>query len=168
MSQINSREIALLSSQTLTTSGTGPDVPIPMVFGAVIVSVALTTVSGTSPTFNFFVQNKLRQAASTDTSGVDMAGATGSIYDDLLAFAQYTTSGIKIARLIYSPIAAGTPSTSGSLAVGVDYANLDGSLTAGNYRLGALGSPIRIKWVIAGTSPSGVAAVSAQFLPYGM
>lgn len=165
MAQINSREIALLAPTTITTNGSGVDVPLAMSYGAYIISVALTTVSGTSPTFNFFCQSKLQQAQSGDTSGLDVAASSGAIYDDFLAFTQMTTNGTRVARMVISPLQAGTPSTSGSLAVGVDYAKSDAALTANNARLGPIGNNIRVKWTVGGTSPSCSAVVTAQFLP---
>lgn len=164
MSQINTREIVMLASQTLTTSGVGPDINLAQAFQAVIFSIAASTITGTSPSFSFFVQAKLGQAAATDLVGSAPTG-TG-IYDDLLAFTALTTNGTQIARPVTSPIIAGTSGTSGSLAVGMDYANKDAALTAGNYRLGGLGGMLRVKWTVTGTSPSGTFAICAQFIPY--
>ena len=64
MGQINSREIVLLASQTITTNGSSSDINVPMGWQAATISINASTVTGTSPTFNFFVQKKLRQAAS--------------------------------------------------------------------------------------------------------
>lgn len=164
MSQINTREIVLLNSQTLTTNGAGNDINAIQGWQAAIISVVLSTTSGTSPTFNFFVQSKLGQPASTDLIGNFPTGT--AIYDDLLAFSQLTTNGTQIARVISSGPGPGTPATSGSLAVGMDYLQKDAALTAGNYRIGPLGGTWRIKWTVGGTSPSTVAYVTAQLVPF--
>lgn len=165
MAQINTREICLLQSTTATTNGIGPDINLLQGWQAAIVTVNVSAVSGTSPTLNVFVQSKLGQAAGTDTSGGFLTGT--AIYDDTLAFTQLTTTGNQIARPIGSSIVAGTSGTSGSLAVGVDYLQKDAALTAGNYRLGAIGGLWRVKYTIAGTSPSFTFSVVAQLIPFG-
>ena len=165
MSQINTREICLLQSTTATTNGVGPDINLPQAWQAAILTVNVSTASGTSPTLNVFLQSKLGQAlAGTDVSGGFLTGT--AIYDDTLAFTQLTTTGNQIARPVTSGIGAGTPGTSGSLAVGMDYLQKDAALTAGNYRLGPIGGLWRIKFTIGGTSPSFTFSVVAQLIPY--
>jgi hypothetical protein len=164
MSSINTREVVMLSQQTITTNGNGFDINTAQAFQAAILNIKVTTVSGTTPSFAFFLQSKISTAAATDLDGA-LASGTG-IYDDLLAFTAITTNGNTIARPVTSPIIAGTSGTSGSLAVGMDYLQKDATLTAGNYRLGPIGGLLRIKWTVSGTSPSGVFSVVAQFIPY--
>jgi hypothetical protein len=142
MSQINSREVVLLASQTITTSGAGFDTNVPMAWQAAIITVQLQTVTGTSPTFNFFVQAKLTQAAAADVNPNPPTGT--AIYDDTIAFSQLTQATNQIVRIITSGPTPGTSSTSGSLAVGQDYLQKDATLTAGNYRIGPMGAMWRI------------------------
>src|SRR5205823_8005931 len=101
MSQSTSREIVLLASQTLTTSGNGPDINAIQAWQAAIVSISANTTSGTLPTFNFFVQKKLGQAAATDLVGNPPTGT--AIYDDLLAFTTITGNGTRIAQICTGP-----------------------------------------------------------------
>lgn len=164
MSAINTRDLVMLASQTLTTNGSGPDLNLAQAYQAAIFSISASTVTGTSPSFSFFIQTQLTPAATTDLVGNAPTGTP--FHDDLLGFTAITTNGTSIARITTSPIGAGTPSTSGSLAVGMDYISKDATLTAGNYRLGSLGGMLRIKWTVSGTSPSGVFSVQAHFVPY--
>ncbi|SRR5216684_2843470 len=164
MSQVNTRDIVLLGPTTATTNSTGPDCNLIQGWQAAIVILNISAASGTSPTLDVKVQDKLPQPAATDTSALLPTGT--AIYDDLLAYTQQTTTGTRIIRAVTSPLAAGTPSTSGSLAVGADYAQLDGTLTAGNYRLGPIGGQWRVKFVVGGTSPSFTFSVTAQLIPF--
>lgn len=162
MSQINTREIVLLGPQTTTTSGSGPDINLIQGWQAAIVSVTLSTVSGTSPTFDVYVQKKLGQPAATDTSG-SLPTGTG-IYDDLLHFTQMTTSGTtRITSLATGPL---TPSANATVVTTADWLQADATLTAGDIRVGPISGQWRVKWVIGGTTPSGVLAVTAQLVPW--
>src|SRR6266851_2511635 len=90
MAQPNTRQLVLLGLSTQTTSGVGNDLNLPQGFTSAIVSVTVNTVSGTLPTLNFNVQNKCAQDAATDLTGQLPTGT--AIYDDLISFAQVTTS----------------------------------------------------------------------------
>lgn len=163
MGQINSREVVLLASQVITTSGSSVDINVPMGWQAATVSLAASTITGTSPTFNFVVQKKLGQAAATDLVGNPPTGA--AIYDDTLAFGQVTsTSAVRISNLCTGPQ---TPTANSSLVTTADWLQSDGTLTAGDVRVGPIGPLWRIKWVVGGTSPSGTFSVTAQLIPFG-
>lgn len=161
MAQINTREIILLGSQTLTTSGFGPDINAIQAWQAAIVSVSASTVTGTTPTFNFFVQKKLTQAATTDLVGNPPTGTT--FYDDLLAFSTVTTNGIRIAQLATGEMTGTANATTFTTA---DWAQSDAALTQGSIRIGPLGGLWRVKWVAGGTTPSGVFSVQVQLIPW--
>src|SRR6516225_736298 len=98
MAQPGCREIVLLNS-TLTTSTNSGDMVMPQGFTSAIVTVNVNTVSGTSPTMSVYIQNKLPQAAAGDLSGGPASGT--AIYDDLMSFAQVSTSStIQVARIV--------------------------------------------------------------------
>lgn len=162
MSQINTRELVLLPQSTLTTSGTGNDQVVLQGWQAAIISVSANTVSGTSPTFDVYIQRKLGQAAATDLSGNPPTGT--AIYDDLLHFSQLTTTAVRIANLCTGPL---TPSANTTIVTSADYLQADAALTAGDIRIGPLGGLWRVKYVVGGTSPSAVVSVCVQLIPFG-
>jgi hypothetical protein len=161
MAQINQREIILLASQTLTTSGSGPDINAIQGWPRAIISVAASTMSGTLPTFNFFIQTKLGQAATTDLVGNPPSGT--AIYDDLLGFSTVTTNSTRIAKTggDYSP----TNSANTTVLTTADWAQADTTIGNGTLRLGPMGGIWRVKWTVTGTTPSGVFSVVAQLDP---
>jgi hypothetical protein len=161
VSQINSREICLLASQIITTSGNGPDIVVPMGWQAATVSININTVTGTSPTWNVFLQKRLRQASATDLVGTDVTGT--AIYDDLLAFTTLTTNATRICNIVTGEL----PGTANATIVTTaDYAQSDAALGFGSLRIGPLGPTWRMKWVVAGTTPSGTVSVTAQLIPW--
>jgi hypothetical protein len=160
--QINTREICLLGPTAVTTSGTGPDINAIQGWQAAIVSVTVTTVTGTLPTFDVYVQKKLGQPASTDTSGLAPTGT--AIYDDLLHFTQMTTTATRITQLVTGPQ---TPTANATLVTTADWAQQDAAIAAGDIRIGPIGGLWRVKYVISGTSPVGTLAVTVQLIPFG-
>lgn len=151
MAQVNTREI-LLASSTSTTSGTAPLCVLPQGYTAAIVTLNVLTVSGTSPTLNVFVQNRLRQAAATDVVGQDLSNSGTAIFDDLLAFTQATTSNTSF---IFRIVGGGN--------VGV--ANKNKTLAAATAESGPIGGTWQVAWTVAGTSPSFAFSVACQFIP---
>jgi len=151
MGQINTREICLLQSTTVTTTGTGPDINLIQAFQAAIVTVSVTAASGTSPTLDVFVQNKIGQPASTDLSGGFLTGT--AIYDDIMHFAQVTTTATRIFRI----------ATAGGNQEGAQQLN---ALAAATGKTGPLGGMWRVSYVVGGTSPSFTYSVSCQCVPY--
>jgi hypothetical protein len=162
MSQINTREIILLASQTLTTSGSGPDINAIQGWQAAVVSINANTMSGTLPTFNFFVQKKLGQAATTDLVGNPPTGT--AIYDDVLAFSTVTTNSTRIMQVCTGEIP--TITAGATTAATADWAQSDAALTAGSLRIGPIGGLWRVKWVVTGTTPSGVFSITTQLIPF--
>lgn len=162
MGQINTREVILLASQSLTTSGTGPDINVIQAWQAAIVSINANTISGTLPTWNFFVQKKLGQAATTDLVGNPPTGT--AIYDDLLAFTTITTNATRISQVCTGPQ---TPTANASTVTTADWAQSDAALGFGQLRIGPLGGLWRLKWVVTGTTPAGTFTCSVQLIPFG-
>lgn len=161
MGQINTREICLLQSTVATTNGTGPDINLIQGWQAAIISVAVSTFSGTSPTLQVIVQNKLGQPAATDLSGGFLSGT--AIYDDLLSFSSITTNPTRIMRVCTG---AQTPSPNTTVVTSADYATLNGTMTANNMRVGPIGGLWAVKFVVGGTSPSFTFSVAAQLIPF--
>jgi hypothetical protein len=149
MAQPGCREIVLLNS-TLTTSTNSGDMVMPQGFTSAIITVNVNTVSGTSPTMDVYVQNKLPQAAAADLAGGPPSGT--AIYDDLLHVAQVTTSStIQVARIVGGG--------------NVIHAQQDAALTVGTFASGPIGGTWRVKTVLAGTSPSFATSVVCEFIP---
>jgi len=161
MGQINTREVVLLNSTAVTTSGTGPDINVIQGWQAAIVSVVSASVSGTSPTFDVYVQKKLGQPAAADTTGNPPTG-TG-IYDDILHITQITTNGTRITQLCTGPL---SPSANATTVTSADWAQSDAALTAGAIRVGPIGGLWRVKYVVGGTSPSSTLQVTVQLIPF--
>ena len=163
MGQINTREFVLLNSQTLTTSGSAAVLNIPQGWQAAIISLVGATISGTSPTWNFFLQRQLGQAATTDLIGGFPTGT--AIFDDLLAFGTMTTNSTRVANLStgYAPVGTANATT----LTTADWAQSDAALTQASLRFGPIGGAWRVKWTVSGTTPSGVFQMQAQMIPYG-
>lgn len=162
MSQINTREVILLAPTTVTTSGTGPDINLIQGWQSAIVSIVTSTTSGTSPTFAVFIQKKLGQPAATDTAGNPPTGT--AIYDDVMSFTSITTNATKIGQIV---AANPTGTANATTVTTMDWAQADGSLTAGSMRIGPLGGTWRVKYTVGGTSPSTSIFVTVQLVPYG-
>lgn len=156
MAQINTREILLANqiSTAVTTNGTAPVMVLPMGYTSAILTLNILTVSGTTPTLNVFVQNRLRQPSSTDSVGQDVTDSGTPVFDDLLAFLQATTSNT---TFIFRICGAGNANSNG--------ANKNATLTAGSAQSGPLGGSWRVAWTAGGTTPSFQFSVSAQLIP---
>lgn|SRR5258708_6344343 len=164
MGQINTREIVLLASQVITTSGTGPDINAIQAWQAAMISINGNTISGTLPTFDFYIQKKLGQAATTDLVGNPPTGT--AIYDDVLHFTQITTNTTRISAICTGPLGISTVSTQPTITTGADWAQSDAALGAGVLRIGPLGGIWRVKYVITGTTPQGTFSVTTQLIPF--
>jgi hypothetical protein len=161
MSQINTREIVLLNTSGTTTSSTGPDINLIQGWQAAIISLNLSTVSGTNPTFDVYIQKKLGQAASADTAGIAPTGTP--IYDDLLHFTQMTTTGIRITQVCTG---SQVPTANATGITTADWLQQDAGITAGVIRIGPIGGLWRVKFVLGGTSPTVSMAMVATLIPF--
>jgi len=161
MSKTHTQEVVMLNSTAITTSGTGPDINLIQGWQAAIVSVTSASASGTSPTFDVYIQKKLGQAASGDVTGIPPTGT--AIYDDILHFTQITTNTTRIAQLTTASM---TPTANATLATTCDWAQQDAAISAGDLRIGPLGGLWRVKYVVGGTSPSISLAVCVQLIPF--
>ena len=161
MGQINTRDVVLLGATAVTTSGTGNDIVVPQGWQAAIVSVQIGTVTGTSPTFDVYVQKKINQPASTDLSGNLPTGT--AIYDDLIHFTQMSTTATRICQIATGAM---SPSANSSLITTADWANANQSIAAGDARVGPIGGTWRVAYVLGGTSPAGTVSVCVQLIPW--
>ena len=152
MAQINCREILLSAITTQTTNGSSPVMVLPQGYTSAILTLNVLTVSGTAPTLNVFVQNRLRQAAATDLVGQDISDTGTAIFDDLLAFTQATTSNT---AFVFRIVGGGN----------VCVANKNTTLTAASAESGPLGGSWRVAWTTGGTTPSFAFSVACQFIP---
>jgi hypothetical protein len=151
MAHPGTREVVLLGLATITTSGTGVDINVPQDYAGAIITLDVLTVSGTTPTLNVFVQNKMTLPAAADTAGIMPTGS--GYYDDLLAFGTATTSTTRfVARLV-----------SGGNTVSAAH---NGTLTAASVATGPLGGMWNVKYTAGGTNPSFAFQVVAQLIPF--
>jgi hypothetical protein len=153
----------VLFNGTVTTSATGADINIPQGFSAAVVTVTTSTTSGTSPTFDVFIQKQLPQAAAADLIGNPPSGT--AIFDDILHFTQITANATRIAHISTAMIPSLTANA--TVLTTADWLQQDAALTAANERVGPIGGDWRAKITVGGTSPSTFLSVVAEFLPYG-
>ena len=163
MSQPQVRRVTLLGPTTITTSTAFADINLPQGFSSATIVATTTTTSGTSPTFDVYLQQQIPQAAATDVAPNPPSGT--AVWDDILHFTQITANGTRISKLgtQYIPSATANATT----LTTADWAQSDVSLGAATLRLGPVGGDWRVKVVVGGTSPSTVLAVTAELLPYG-
>lgn len=104
-------------------------------FTQAVFELDVTVVSGTTPTLNVYIQSLLPD---------------GTNWDDVVSFTQVTAASRRVARL--------------SGLANVEAAANDAALTAGTVRSGPFGPLVRVKWVIAGTTPSFTFSVASDFV----
>lgn len=143
------RVLVLVPSTTATSSSTGDELNIAEPFTSALIYLNVSAASGTSPTLNVYVQEVFTLPASGDA---ELSQPTGTkFYDDIVSFTQATSTGTWVARIV-----------GGGNVVA---AKKDASLSAGSCANGPIGSIWRVKYVIAGTSPSFTFSVSTKLIP---
>jgi hypothetical protein len=168
VSQPGVRYLTLLGPTTITTSAAFSDINVPQGFSEATIAVTLTTTSGTSPTFDVFVQKQIPQCAAADIAPGSPTGT--AIFDDLLHFTQLTTNTTRLGQLGtgYSP----ANTANATVLTTADWAQSDAAsganaLAAGTLRMGPIGGDWRVKVTVGGTSPVTVMSVVAILLPFG-
>lgn len=139
----------------LAATATTNDCVMPEWATAVIIKVKSDAGTGTSPTLDVYIQQKLPTAATGDLEGAQPSGT--ALYDDYAAFTQITTgASTQVLRIV----GGGGQGTSQPTAAS------DGALTAGTVRNGPIGSVWRLKFKIGGTNPSFAnVQATALFIP---
>lgn len=142
------REIVLIPFQTISGSGTSGDFIVPGDYTQAIFKLNVGVVTGTSPTLDLYIQQRVGTAASTDKF---MGRPTGTpVYDDFIHFSQVTATVTQFCRwCAYSGPASPNASSMSTQVT----APSDAALSAGTVRLSALGFAWRFKWVVGGTTP---------------
>lgn len=158
----SSQDVVLLTQAAYTSSSTAGPFNIPEGYLGVIFCIQCTAASGTSPTLNVFIQDQIYPSATTDT--YPGKGTGTAIFDDFYAATQITGAATKVMRFSGSSLIGTANATSITTC---DYAISDGALTAGSVRPGPLGNIWRVKYTIAGTSPSFTFNITAKLLPFG-
>lgn len=143
--------VVMLPAATRTTSVTASEIVSVEDYTAARIVFGVTTVGGTTPTLDVYIQNAHRAHGSVTNVGDKAAGAL--TWNDFAHFTQATTSN----TTFHIGVVAG-----GNFAAAAQ----DGALAAATVRNGPLGSYWRVKAVLGGTSPSfqGVNVV-AELIP---
>lgn len=157
----DSQDVVLLPMAAYTASGTAGPFNIPNGFIGAIICIQCTPVSGTSPTLNVFLQDQIFPSATTDVAPAKGTGT--AIFDDFYAATQITSAATKICRFTSTNMA---PTANAASITTCDYAISDAALTAGSIRPGPIGNIWRVKYTIAGTSPSFTFNVTAKLLAW--
>lgn len=124
----------IFTSATLTTSTNGDAIVGAEAYTSCLISATVSTVTGTSPTFDVYIQSLLPD---------------GATWNDTIHLSQLTTAATK-AFWHVPGAAAGVVVQTGALAA---------NSAAPNW----LGGKFRVRVVVAGTNPSGVIVVNANF-----
>lgn len=153
----NDIDVVLLPQAAYTSSGVGGVLNIPDGFLGAIICIQCTAAAGTSPTLNVFLQDQFFPSATTDAA---LSRGTGTvIFDDFYAATQLTGTATKVARFFTTNM---VPTANAASITTCDYAISDAALTAGSIRPGPVGNIWRVKYTIAGTSPSFTFNVTAK------
>jgi hypothetical protein len=150
MAQAGERRVVLLKPTTAAASSVDT-LPLDVAgYTAAIIALNVTAQSGTTPTLDVYIQQEIPVVGSNDTWGQVPQGA--SVWDDVVHFTQVTAStGTWVASIV------GGSSVAAVLK--------DAALAAATVRNGPIGSNWRVKYVIAGTTPSYTFSVSAVLIP---
>lgn len=130
------RSVPLLSVTGATSSSTNASLIAVEGYGSAELTLVTANAAGTSPTLNVYIQKLL---------------ADGTTWDDIVAFTQ-VTGNIKKTLTFYGQVPSG------------DHTPNDAALAAGTIQTTSMGHTWRIKYVIAGTSPSFDITLSGDFL----
>lgn len=103
-------------------------------YTAADIHLSITAVAGTSPTLNVYVQKWLPDL---------------STWQDVISFTQATAASAQIASFVSAGNSVAAVQTE--------------ALAAGSIKTTLMGAYWRVRWVIAGTSPSFTFSVSADF-----
>lgn len=128
------RDITLLASAARTSTGSGDTIPGIDNYTSADILTDVTAASGTSPTLDIYIQKLL---------------SDNSTWQDVIHFAQITSTGKQIASIV----------ASGNSVAAVQTA----ALTVNSIKTTLLGKTWRVHYVIGGTNPSFTFAVTGDF-----
>lgn len=129
------KNVTLLSITGATTGATTANAIAVEGYASAEITLTTANVSGTSPTLNVYVQKLL---------------ADGTTYDDIVSFTQLTGNTTRTLTF-YGQAPSG------------DHASQSGALAAGTVQSCNLGHTWKVKYVIAGTTPSFDITLTADF-----
>lgn len=124
----------IFTSATLTTTTNGDAIVGAEAYTSCLISATASTVTGTSPTFDVYIQTLLPDNAT---------------WNDTCHLAQLTTAATKAYWQV--------PGAAGAVTVQT------GALAAGTAVSNWLGGKFRVRVVVGGTNPSAVIVVNASF-----
>lgn len=127
-----SAAVYLINAQTLTSTDNTPDILGIDFYTLATLYLNVTAGTGTSPTFDCYVQKKLVDST--------FATAGSGTYHDIAHFSQISSTGKRVLSLVNGG--------------NKEEAQEDAALAAGTALSVHFGSVWRIKFVVAGTSPS--------------
>lgn len=146
-------DMVLLPVQTVTastTQATTAEITVPEQYTSAIVVFTTGAATGTSPTLNCYIQEKIQPPAAGQLFGAQPSGT--AIYSDVISFTQATGAATAIAQVVGGGNNCGLKS--------------DKALAAGSVRSGPLGKKWIVTLVAGGTNPSFVScSVMARFIP---
>lgn len=134
------REVTLVAPAARTVSGDSGAIDADDVNGAIQVHV--TAESGIDPTLDVFIQ--------TTYDG-------GTTWVDLAAFTPFVAATGRRVHVLRAPVATAVSTAT------ADFVPTDAALTAGSLISLPIGSSVRVKWVVGGTTPSFTFAVTGYF-----
>lgn len=126
----------LVASASRTASGNSGALTLNGDFDRCVLELAVTAVTGTSPTLDLYIQETL----------------DGTNYIDVCHFTQVTAALTNPHRVVLNSI-----DVSDALKEGIG----DATVSAGQLGLALVTNKVRVKWVIGGTSPDFTFAVTS-------
>lgn len=126
----------LVSSASKTASGNSGALTLDGNFDRAVIELAVTAVTGSSPTLDLYIQETL----------------DGTNYVDVCAFTQVTAALTNPHRVVLNSI-----DVADALKEGVG----DATTAAGNLGMPLVTNKVRVKWVLGGTSPDFTLAVTS-------
>lgn len=137
----SSEAVALFASAARTADTTGDIFGVSR-FSAAIIHLDVTAASGTSPTLDLYIQQRIPDG-----------NRPSSTWHDLIHFTQMTTTGGRVAYFV----------SAGNSEVVEENVTSSSTLAAGTIRTAVIGTHWRAQAEIAGTNPSFTFSVYADF-----
>ena len=159
--------VVLLPSQTITASGTTGALGIVDMYDTAIVRLSVGAGTGTSPILDVWIQQGFKDVGSADTvAGLELTANSYTVWDDYIHFAQVAQAGgVQFARIFPGTGVQTTVTADAAIGAAQDAQGAGATVVV---KAGPIGSVWRVKWVLAGTSPTFPSVyITAQFSPLG-